>query len=102
MTVKSVVTKFGGQSALARRIGRRPSVVAYWVKASTIPSRWHPVLLQIAAAEGIYLTANELVAQDEPKEVLTGTVLPVAKYPGSFRVENFTINCYVLNDGRRI
>ncbi len=101
MGAPEVVKKFGGQSALARRLGKRPSVVAYWIKAGTIPARWHPVLLQVAANEGVALTPADFLEQPEPPPV-TGTVLPVAKYPGSFRVGDFTINCYVLNDGRRI
>jgi len=101
MKTREIVKQLGGQSALARRLGKRPSMVGYWVKAGSIPSRWQPILLQVAQTEGINLTSADFIDQSEPEPV-SGTVLPFAKYPGNFQVGETNINCYVLDDGRRI
>jgi hypothetical protein len=60
MDVVSIVKRFGGQSALARLLGIRQSAVAYWVKKSNIPAKWHRRLLEVAAREGVVLNPQEL------------------------------------------
>lgn len=60
-TAKAIVDKFGGQSALAELIGKRQSMVGYWVKAGTIPAKWHSVLLTLASEKGIQLTADDFI-----------------------------------------
>lgn len=103
MAVRDIVDRFGGQSALAHHIGKGPSTVAYWVKSDTIPSRWHPELLRIAAAKGVPLAPADLVQMTTDDDaVLTGEMLPVAKYPGVLTVGDFRLSCYVLDDGRRM
>lgn len=61
MSAKSVVEKFGGQTAVSKLIGINQSAVAYWVKKGTVPSKWHARLLEIASGLGIYLAASDFV-----------------------------------------
>ena len=61
MNVADVVKKFGGQTPLSRLIGINQSAVAYWVKRGSIPSKWHPDLLDLASRQGINLSAFDLV-----------------------------------------
>ena len=65
MSVKTIVGKFGGQSALASELGIQQSAVAYWVKKGAIPSKWHGKLLTLAKNNGVSLSASELIFQDE-------------------------------------
>ncbi|MGZ5070594.1 MAG: virulence RhuM family protein [Methylobacter sp.] len=61
MNVKAIVDMFGGQTALASLIGKGQSTVAYWVKSSSIPARWHPKLLILASQRGIKLSPNDFI-----------------------------------------
>lgn len=61
MNVKAIVDMFGGQTALATLIGKGQSTVAYWVKSESIPARWHPKLLILAAQHGINLSVDDLI-----------------------------------------
>ncbi len=101
MGPREIIDRFGGQSALARLIGKKPSAVAYWIKAGSIPAKWHPTLLQLAAQRQVPLSSDELTgaATVEPQQVV---VLPVARYPGQLLVGDYRIGCYVLDDGRRV
>lgn len=100
MSAREIVDKFGGQTVLARKLGRGPSTIAYWVKNDTIPSKWHRELLTLARNEGIPLTTAELVGQDP--EVVKGELLPTAHLPGVLQVGDENLACYVLTDGRRV
>ncbi len=72
-----IVRKFGGQSALARLIGKRQGTVQYWCKTGVIPARWHAELLRVSRAHGIVLLAGEFV--EAPPERPT----PPVHGPGS-------------------
>jgi hypothetical protein len=102
-----VIDKFGGQSALAALIGKRPGTVQYWSKAGTIPSKWHRPLLELAQEKGISLTASDLVSEGTPlqPEVLLSdpTRIPVAKWQGDLVLSaGMSLPCFVLDDGRRV
>ncbi|MBL8523360.1 MAG: virulence RhuM family protein [Betaproteobacteria bacterium] len=60
MGVREIVDRFGGQSDLARAIGKGQSTVAYWVKTGAIPDKWHAKLLEIANQKGIPLALHEI------------------------------------------
>lgn len=64
MGAKNVVDKFGGQTALAKLIGVQQSAIAYWVKKGTVPNRWHSTLLEVAAANGVELSAFDIAEPD--------------------------------------
>lgn len=61
MGAKTVVEKFGGQTALAKLIGINQSAVAYWVKKGTVPSKWHARLMEFADNLGVDLLASDFV-----------------------------------------
>ena len=64
MNVKELIKKFGGQSALAEKLGIGQSAVAYWVKKNAIPSKWHSQLLSLAHNLGVDILAVDLIAVD--------------------------------------
>ena len=37
---KTIIEKFGGQTALADLIGKGQTTVSYWVKTGVIPAKW--------------------------------------------------------------
>lgn len=74
MNAKEIISKFGGQTALAAKIGKGQSTVAYWAKTGVIPARWWPKLTALAQAEGITLNIAELI-ENAPKP-LVGTPDP--------------------------
>ena len=61
MSVRKIVDKFGGQSALAELVGVKQSAIAYWVKKGNIPSKWHSKIMSLANDQGVLLDAFELV-----------------------------------------
>ena len=61
MSIRKIVDKFGGQSALAELVGVKQSAIAYWVKKGNIPSKWHPKIMSLASDQGVLLDASELV-----------------------------------------
>jgi hypothetical protein len=60
MSVRKIVDKFGGQSALAELVGVKQSAVAYWVKKGAIPSKWHSKILRLANDNGVLIAPSEL------------------------------------------
>ena len=61
MNIKEVISKFGGQTALANLVGVNQSAVAYWVKRGSFPSKWHAPLLDLANKHAIPLEADDLI-----------------------------------------
>lgn len=66
MGAKTVIEKFGGQSALAALLGKGQSTVAYWAKTDSIPSQWHARILELAAIRGIPLRADDFLTAIKP------------------------------------
>ena len=99
MTIKNIVQRFGGQTALAKRIGINQSGVAYWVKTGNIPSKWHPMLLEIAQSSGIALEASELTFQDKSTAVpgVSSANLAMSQYSPVSSLTPFMF--YASNDG---
>jgi hypothetical protein len=99
---RHVIGKFGGQSELARMIGKGPSTVQHWASTGVIPARWHNNLLQLAAEHGVDLSPNDLV---NPPDVLDHEVqapIPEAKWPGELVIGDVTLPVYVLDNGQRV
>lgn len=94
-----VIERFGGQSNLARLIGKNHSTVQYWASTGRIPTKWHSQLLQLASQENISLTPSELVAVpgSAPRPQT-----PSARWAGALQVGDNELPCYVLDDGRRV
>jgi hypothetical protein len=59
---EDLITRFGGCSALAGKLGARPNAVATWRWRGAIPYRWHEPLRRLAKAEGIPLEEDELLS----------------------------------------
>jgi PAS domain-containing protein len=60
-----VIEKFGGQTALARLIGKGQSTVQHWAKTGNIPAKWQPELLRVARGQGIDLGPASFAATGE-------------------------------------
>jgi hypothetical protein len=99
-TTRELIERFGGQSALARLIGKGPSTVQYWAKADRIPAKWQPRLLELAAAEGINLEPGDF-GPALPESTATERI-PVALWAGILPIGNNELPVYVLDDGRRL
>lgn len=99
-----VIERFGGQSALARLIGKNPSTVQHWARTGRIPAKWHGEILRVARQQGVNLSPGDLVEapyiHDEAEAEVIAAVLPVARWAGELSVGN--VPCYVLDDGRRV
>lgn len=100
-----VVAKFGSQSALARLIGKRQSTVNHWVKTGSIPAKWHPELLRVAAENNIDLAPTEFVVSPGYQVVPMNDGLPripKAKWPGVLSIGDAELPVYVLDNGVRV
>lgn len=96
-----VIERFGGQSALARLIGKNQSTVQYWASTGAIPHHWHGRLLTLAREKGINLAPADLVAI--PDEDPIPVAIPRAKWSGVLQIgEAVEVPCYVLNNGLRV
>ena len=56
-----VIAKFGGQSALARLVGKGQSTVQHWAKSGRIPAKWQSELLLLAREHSIDLSVQDFV-----------------------------------------
>lgn len=99
-----VIEKFGGQTKLAQLLGKRPSTVQYWLKAGTIPAKWHAQLLALAREEGIELYPGDLIDQEEDAVTTVSPTnsRPIAKWHGTLMIGSGEVAVYVLEDGRRV
>lgn len=98
---KNIISKFGGQSALADALGTKQSTVQHWAKTGTIPAKWHSAVASRAVDRGISLSPGEF----SPMTVTQSTavvVAPVAQWPGNLVVGEDELPCYVLEDGRSV
>jgi len=93
-----VIAKFGGQSAVAKLIEKGQSTVQHWAAKGIIPAKWHPVLIGLAAENGISLSASDFLDVDPGSGL---TKLPEAKWMG-FLALGVELPVYVLDDGRRV
>ncbi|MFT3848277.1 MAG: RhuM family protein [Propionivibrio sp.] len=74
MGAKTVVAKFGGQTALAKLLGIQQSAIAYWVKKGAVPNRWQAKLLQLALAMDVELSAFDIAEDDTGTPAAARTV----------------------------
>ena len=86
---ETVIGRFGGQSALARLIGKRQSTVQHWAKSGSIPAKWQPQLLLLARERGIDLSPADFLSGSAHSHVVqfydsdSFLVDSVARYVGS-------------------
>ncbi len=62
-SAERIIRRFGGQSALAKLLGKRQSSIQYWAKTGRVPSKWHEPLMKLAAEKGIALSPEDFVVQ---------------------------------------
>jgi hypothetical protein len=99
-SAKTIIERFGGQSALAAALGKPQSTVQYWNRSGLIPVRWHQAIIDAGDARGISIAASDfLQSQDSPVAI---SKLPVAKWPGELDIGDLSVPVYVLDDGRRV
>jgi hypothetical protein len=99
---EKVISKFGGQTALARLIEKGQSTVQHWAKVGMIPARWQSKLLEIARENGIDLYSGDFMQDVLEPEVEIVSHIPEAKWSGELIIGEMKLPCYVLEDGRRI
>jgi hypothetical protein len=99
-----IISKFGGQSALAEAIGKSQSTVQYWNKSGTIPGKWHAVVIEAAEAKGLTVEPGDFIATTSASSTTTSIAktLPEAKWPGELAIGDQSLPVYVLHDGRRV
>ena len=61
-SAERIINRFGGQSSLARLLGRRQSTIQHWANTGRIPAQWHEPLLSLARQKGIILEPKDFVA----------------------------------------
>src|SRR5438876_11444372 len=96
-----VIAKFGGQSALARLIGKGSSTVQYWAMTGVVPARWQAELLRLAAERGIDLSPRDFMPAISDPDTQPA-VAPEAKWWGTLAIGTMELPVYVLDDGRRV
>jgi len=90
MIASEIINKFGGQSALARLLGKGQSTVQHWYN-NRIPAKWQRPILDLAKEEGVSLTAEDFLEE-----------IPKATHVGEIKIGDFVIPCAVLEDGTRL
>ena len=98
-TAQNVIAKFGGQTSLAKFIGKGQSTVQHWSKSGIIPAKWQKELLSLAKTHAIDLTPNDFVSTPE---VISIPHIPIARWSGILTIGRGELPCYVLDDGRRV
>lgn len=97
-----IISRFGGQTALAEVLHTKQSTVQYWAKRGAIPSKWHKPLIEAAVRRGISVSPGEFSPAMVVDEAPTEIVVPEARWPGMLMVADDELPCYVLEDGRRV
>lgn len=69
MDAKAIIEKFGGQTTLAKLLGKGQSTIAYWAKAGVVPARWHGPLLDLALRNGVPLSAHDFLVGPQTSKV---------------------------------
>jgi hypothetical protein len=96
-----IVSKFGGQSALAEALGTTQGTVQYWTKRGAIPAKWHARIAAAAAERGIEVSPGEF-SPLSVKAPSAPAAEPIAQWPGFLEVADQELPCYVIADGRSV
>lgn len=104
-SAQRVVERFGGQSALARLIGKGQSTVQHWTKTGTIPAKWQAELLKIAEAQGLEISARDFInspGYQHEKQAIAKSTIPKAEYMGILPIGDTELPVFVLDNGVRV
>lgn len=96
---EKVIAKFGGQSALAKLLGKGQSTVQHWSRKG-IPAKWQKPLLDLAKANGIDLSPDDFFQDKTAIEV--EPKMPKAEFWGELEIGDTILPCYVLDSGERV
>lgn len=95
-----IISKFGGQSALAGALATKQSTVQYWAKKGTIPAKWHAEIVSAAIDRGLSISPGEF--SPAANTASQAVAAPQAQWPGALSIADQDLPVYVLEDGRRI
>lgn len=106
-SAQRVISKFGGQRALATALGKPQSTIQYWARAGTIPAKWHAPLITLAQGYGVELYPGDFLDLpgsngSESDAEAERAKPPTARWPGNLRIADVELPVYVLDDGRRV
>ena len=99
-SAQRLISKFGGQTALAKELGTNQSTVQYWSRCGSIPSKWHKPINDAAVRSGLQIGAPDFSPVDT--DASGDLSAPEARWPGMLSVGEDELPCYVLDDGRRV
>jgi hypothetical protein len=98
---RTIIERFGGQTALAEAIGKPQSTVQYWSRTGSIPVKWQSLVMEGGRRQGIEIAPADFVAASQMPTPAQPKV-PTAKWPGELTVSDQSVPVYVLEDGRRV
>lgn len=103
MSARTIIQKFGGQTELAGLIGKGQSTIAYWKKVGTVPTKWQPILLSLAAEKGLDLQPSDFLPAGKDADLMAAEndAMPRATHWGELTVGDVEMPCYVLSTGDR-
>lgn len=102
MHAKAIISRFGGQTALAKLLGKSQSTVAHWVKTGVVPAKWQAKLLELAEEQGLSLTPADFVVVQAPVLETPKAEDLFAKHKGELNLGGAVVDCYVLSNGVRV
>jgi P63C domain-containing protein len=100
-----VIEKFGGQSALARLVGKGQSTIAHWSKTGSIPAKWQPQLLRIAAENSVNLSSADFMDSPDYQVIKMDDGkprIPKATWWGVLPIGEAELPVFVLDNGLRV
>jgi hypothetical protein len=100
-----VIEKFGGQSGLARLIGKGQSTVAHWSKTGNVPAKWQTELLKLAREAGIDLSPGDFMDSPGYQSIQLGDKepkIPKARWWGTLPMGEVELPVFVLDNGVRV
>ncbi len=100
-TAEKIISKFGGQSALASLVGKNQSTVQYWARKGTIPAKWQKTLLDLAEQHQVSLAPHDFI-NHTPDSIVPDDYIPKATHWGELEIGNTVLPCYVLGNGERV
>mgnify|MGYP000259225986 CR=1 FL=1 len=91
--VNEIVDKFGGQSALAKLLGKGQTTVQYWVNTGNIPIKWHSEILKLANDQKIDLCPEDFILSEGLTQNINKTENLVAIMPSKGPTQDqYTLN----------
>ena len=100
-----VIGKFGGQSALAKLLGKGQTTVQHWAKVGRIPAKWQPNIMRLAGEQNVELLASDFMDSPGYQSIQIGPVerpKPRAKWWGMLSIGEAEIPVFVLDNGVRV